>query len=320
VEFKDYYAALGVDKTASAADIKRAYRKLARESHPDLHPGDKKAEARFKAINEAHEVLGDPATRKKYDELGANWKQYEQAGNPAAGGWGGNFRGAGGAGTGGYRTMTPDEVEAAFGGGGDSFSDFFQQFFGQDFAGATGRGRRSSTRSTRGQDFEQPVDITLEEAFAGTTRRIQKADEERTFDIKIPAGIHDGARIRASGEGGPGHGAPAGDLYLAVRVLPHATFERRGKDLVTQVTVPLVTAVLGGEVSVPTVTGGSIRLRVPELTPEGRTLRLRGHGMPGLGKSPERGDLLATIHVRMPEKLTDQARKHYEALRELGET
>lgn len=315
MEFKDYYAALGVDKTASAADIKRAYRKLARESHPDLHPGDKKAEARFKTINEAHEVLGDPETRKKYDELGANWKQYEQAGAPGAGGWNGNFRQGGGSG-GGYRTMTPEEMEAAFGGGGgESFSDFFQAFFGQDFAHASGRPRRAQSRPARGHDLEQQVDVTLEEAFNGTTRRIQKEGEERTFDVRIPAGIHDGARIRASGEGGAGRGGPAGDLYLIVHVLPHAVFERRGKDLVTHVNVPVTTAVLGGEVSVPTIAGSPIRLRVPELTPEGRTLRLRGHGLPGLAQSPERGDLLATVHVRMPEKLSDEARRHYEALK-----
>lgn len=317
MEFKDYYAALGVDKTATAADIKRAYRKLARESHPDLHPGDKKAEARFKTINEAHEVLGNPETRKKYDELGANWKQYEQAGHPGGSpgaSWsGGGFRPGGG---GGFRTMTPDEVQAAFG-GADPFSDFFQTFFAQDVAEGSPRSRRASSRSTRGHDIEHPVDITLEEAFAGTTRRIQKEDQDRSFEVRIPAGIHDGARIRATGEGGVGRGGPAGDLYLVVHVLPHRTFERRGKDLVTHVTVPIVTAVLGGEVSVPTITGGSVRLRVPELTPEGRTLRARGHGMPGLSSSPERGDLLVTVRVRMPETLTDDARRHYEALRDL---
>lgn len=311
MDFKDYYAVLGVPKTASDADIKRAFRKLARQHHPDLNPGDKKAEARFKDINEANEVLGDPDKRRKYDELGANWRAYEQAGGPPPG------TGAWGGGAGGYRTMTPEEAEAAFG-GQIPFSDFFQTFFtGDAFENA---GRRRTPRSARGADVEQPVDLTLEEALTGTTRRIVAGHEgrDRTFEVRIPAGVKDGARVRAAGEGAPGvRGGKAGDLFLLVHVLPHAQFERRGQDLYTRVDVPVTSAVLGGEVVVPTLGGAPVRLRVPALTSQGRTLRVRGRGMPAVGKPDEKGDLYATVQVQVPTELSDEARTHYEALRDL---
>lgn len=323
MEFKDYYTTLGVSKTASDADIKRAYRKLARQFHPDLNPGDKKAEARFKEINEANEVLGDAEKRRKYDELGANWRQYEQAG--AGGGtppgWAGGPSG-GGAGSGGqYRTMTPEEMQDAFGGDG-AFSDFFQQFFGGGgfSAGAGARGGGRHPRQTRGQDVEQEVDLTLEEAFAGTTRRLvsSRDGQERSVEVRIPAGVKDGARVRAAGEGGPAaRGGRAGDLYLIVRLLPHPVFERRGQDLYLKVDVPVTTAVLGGEASVPTLSGTALRLKIPELTTNGRTFRLRGHGMPSVGKPAERGDLYASVNVQVPATLSEEARTHYEALKAL---
>lgn len=316
MEFKDYYAILGVAKTASAADIKRAYRKLAREFHPDLNPGDKKAEARFKDINEANEVLGDPEKRRKYDDLGANWRAYEQQANegPRAGrqaGWPGGGSG------GGYRTMTAEEVEAAFG-GQDPFSDFFQTFFtGQAGGGGRTRGR---TRSTRGHDLEQVVDLTLEEAFAGTSRRvvIPRDGGDRSFEVRIPAGVKDGARIRATGEGGAGtRGGQSGDLYLSVRLLPHQRFERRGQDLHQKIDVPVTTAVLGGEVGAPTLSGAPVRLKIPSMTTQGRTFRLRGHGMPTVGKPEERGDMYVMAWIQIPTQLSDEARAHYEALRDL---
>ena len=322
MEFKDYYATLGLTKNASDAEIKRAFRKLARQYHPDLNPGDKKAEARFKDLNEANEVLGDPEKRRKYDELGANWRAYEQ-GQPdgsAQAGWSSPFGEAGGART---RTMTPEEFQEMFGGGGDSGFDFFSTFFGgatEDRSGGP-RGRRGS-RPSRGRDLEQAVDLTLEEAFTGTTRRVvmNRSGQERTIDVRIPAGIKDGARVRAAGEGGTGSkGGQAGDLYLAVRVLPHATFERRGQDLYVRMPVPVAIAVLGGEVSVPTLGGSPVRLKVPELTAQGRTFRLRGHGMPLLGKSPERGDLYAMAEITIPARLSETERTHYEALKKLDE-
>ncbi|ODS54476.1 MAG: hypothetical protein ABS36_11290 [Acidobacteria bacterium SCN 69-37] len=321
MEFKDYYATLGLSKTASEADIKRAYRKLAREHHPDLNPGDKKAEARFKEINEANEVLGDPEKRKKYDELGANWRDYERAAESGAGGFGGGARWSTG-GSGGYRTMTPEEMNAAFG-GQDPFSDFFHTFFsggGFSAGGATGGGRRRSSRSQRGQDVEQLVDLTLEEAYAGTSRRVVAAREqgERSFEVRIPAGVKDGARIRAAGEGGQGaRGGAAGDLFLVVRLLPHSRVERRGQDLYQKVDIPVTTAVLGGEVSVPTLAGTTVRLKVPAVTAQGRTFRLRGHGMPTVGKPDERGDMYVTAQVQIPSVVSDEARAHYLALRDL---
>jgi DnaJ-class molecular chaperone len=321
MEFRDYYATLGVPKTASEADIKRAYRKLARKFHPDLNPGDKSAEARFKEVNEAHEVLGDPDKRRKYDELGANWRAYEQGPPPGGGGgaWSGHSGGPGAGGS--YRTMTEEEVQELFG-NADPFSDFFHTFFGA--SGTAGAGRRGrAARPRRGRDVEHGVDLTLEEAFAGTTRRvgIKHDGHSRTVDVRIPAGVKDGARVRAAGEGEAAPpGGTAGDLYLVVRVMPHPRFERKGQDLHTRVTVPVTTAVLGGEVAVDTLAGTSLRLRVPESTGSGRVFRLRGHGMPAVGKPGERGDLFATMDIKVPSQLTTDERQHYEALKKLDET
>ena len=328
MEFKDYYKTLGVSKTASEKELKGAYRKLARKYHPDVNPGDKSAEARFKEINEAYEVLGDPEKRKKYDELGANWRQYEQAqqagyggGGPFAGGGSSPFGGgySGGAwnvgGPGGYRTMTPDEMEDMFGGGGESpFSDFFKTFFGGDFA------REQRTRSSAGRDLEHEIELSLEEAFSGTTRRLslELDGQARTIDVRFPAGVKTGSRVRAAGGGEAGsHGGAAGDLYLRVRLRPNSTFEVRGQDLYTKVPVPLTTAVLGGEAEVPTLTG-PVRLKIPELTQAGQTFRLKGHGMPAVGKPKERGDLYAVAEISLPKKLDEQQRRLFEQLKNLG--
>ncbi len=318
MEFKDYYATLGVPKSASADEIKRAYRKLARQYHPDVNPGDKAAEAKFKEVNEANEVLGDKEKRRKYDELGANWRQYEaQAGQNGGAGFGGWAPNAGN-----YRTVTPEEFEAMFGGasggGGDPFSDFFHTFF--DSRSAAGRGRGARGRPKQGADLEFQTDLTLDEAFAGTTRRVATKGPggDRSVEIRIPAGIQDGARVRVAGEGAPGApGGTPGDLYVTVRVLPHSRFERRGADLHVKVSVPLTTAVLGGEMAVPSISGSTLRLKVPELTASGRVFRLRGHGMPVGVKQDERGDLYATVDIAIPSRLTPDAREHFEALRRL---
>jgi DnaJ-class molecular chaperone len=318
MEFRDYYSTLGVPKTASDGDIKRAYRKLARKYHPDLNPGDKSAEAKFKEVNEAHEVLGDPEKRRKYDELGANWRAYEQQ-QPGPGAWSG-FPG-GGAGGASYRTVTPEEVQEMFG-DADPFSDFFHTFFGGVGRSSAG-GRPRSSRPQRGRDVEHGVDLTLEEAFTGANRRmtIRQDGQTRTVEVRIPAGVKDGARVRAAGEGEAApQGGTAGDLYLVVRLLPHPRFERRGQDLHTRVAAPVTTAVLGGEVPVETLGGTTLRLRVPELTGSGRVFRLRGHGMPTVGKADERGDLFATLEVKVPSRLKPDEREHYEALRKLEES
>ena len=325
MEFKDYYQTLGVTKTSSEKEIKQAFRKLARKFHPDVNPGDKSAEARFKEINEAYEVLGDPDKRKKYDELGANWRMYEQA--QQQGGWPGaagspfgDAAGAGGAwninmgGPGGYRTMTEEEMRDLFG-DQDPFSDFFRTFFGGGGA-REARGGRARARSQKGRDIEHPVELTLEEAYHGATRRIsiKQGGHARSVDVRIPAGVKDGSRVRAAGEGEAGaSGGAAGDLYLRVQTRPHPVFERKGDDLHTSVNVPVTTAVLGGEAQVPTITG-SVRLRIPETTQSGQVFRLKGHGMPVVGKPEARGDLYATVDVQLPRSLTSEQRQHYEAL------
>ncbi|HKT82129.1 MAG TPA: DnaJ C-terminal domain-containing protein [Vicinamibacterales bacterium] len=323
MEFKDYYATLGVSKTANEKEIKQAYRKLARKHHPDVNPSDKSAEAKFKEINEAYEVLGDPEKRKKYDELGANWRMYEQAGpggpgaGPQGGAWNINFGGPGGA-----RTMTEEEMREMFG-GNDPFSDFFHTFFGGMGAEADprrGRSARGRPSARQGRDIEHEIELGLEDALHGTTRRLQMTHggEARSVDVRIPAGVGDGSRVRIAGEGEPGSGgARSGDLYLRIRLAPHPVFERRGKDLYTRVAVPLTTAVLGGEADVRTLAGKSLRLKIPPTTQNGQVFRLKGHGMPTSGKPDQTGDLYATADVQLPRELTPEQRAHFEALQKL---
>jgi DnaJ-class molecular chaperone len=329
MEFKDYYATLGVPKTATAKEIKQAFRKLARKHHPDVNPGDKAAEAKFKELNEAYEVLGDPEKRRKYDELGANWRMYEQAGagggSPFAagagrGGWNVHFEGGG---PGGFRTMTADEMREMFG-DEDPFSDFFHTFFGGrvDPEDAARRGRGARARARRqGRDVESEIILTLEDAFQGSTHQLSmKADgQARTIPVRIPAGVGDGSRVRIAGEGEHGTGgAQSGDLYLRIRLAPHPRFERKGRDLYVRVPVPLTTAVLGGEVDVPTLAARTLRLRVPPTTQNAQMFRLKGHGMPVVGKPGETGDLYATVTVELPRELTPDERAHFEALKQLG--
>jgi DnaJ-class molecular chaperone len=322
MEFKDYYATLGVSKGATDKEFKQAYRKLARKYHPDVNPGNKHAEQRFKEINEAYEVLGDPAKRKKYDELGANWRQYEQAQaqggpNPFAG-WtvdmGGGGRG------GGFRTMTQEEMEDLFG-DAHPFSDFFTTFFGGAPLGAEARrGARGRGRQRVGRDIEHEIELTLEEAYHGTTRRLSLKHDghARTVDVRIPAGVSDGARVRVAGEGEQGvGGATAGDLYLRVRLVPHAEFERKGRDLYVTVPVPVPTAVLGGEAEVRTLAGKPVRLRIPPLTQNGQVFRLKGYGMPAVGRPEDTGDLYARVEIQMPTQLSPAEREHYDALAKL---
>jgi curved DNA-binding protein len=329
MDFKDYYATLGVAKTATQKELKQAYRKLARKHHPDVNPGDKGAEGRFKEINEAYEVLGDPDKRKKYDELGANWRMYEQAGagggSPRGGqpgaAWNVPFGGAPGGGGGGFRTMTEEEMQEMFG-DSDPFSDFFHTFFGGG-GGGQERGARAGAgrgRPRKGRDVEHELELGLEDAYQGATRRLSiKLDgHARTVDVRIPAGVGDGSRVRVTGEGEHGAaGAQSGDLYLRLRLTPHPTFERKGKDLYTHVAIPLTTAVLGGEAEVPTLAGKPLRLKIPSATQNAQVFRLKGHGMPAVGKPDEHGDLYATVDVQLPRQLTAEERAHYEALQKL---
>jgi curved DNA-binding protein len=338
MDFKDYYGTLGVAKTATEKDIKQAFRKLARKYHPDVNPGDKSAEAKFKEINEANEVLSDPAKRQKYDELGANWRMYEQAGAaggpgaaPQGGAWNIHFGGGPGADRGGARTMSEEEMREMFG-GADPFSDFFHTFFG-GFGGSGGgasgpmgeetgrRGRGGRTRGAReGRDVEQEIVLGLEDAYHGAMRRLSlKYDgESRTVDVRIPAGVGDGSRVRIAGEGEHGAGgARSGDLYLRIRLAPHPSFERKGRDLYTHVAVPLTTAVLGGEAEVLTLGGKPLRLKIPAATQHAQVFRLKGHGMPAVGKPDDHGDLYATVDVELPRTLSPEQRAHFEALQKL---
>ncbi|MFN7978025.1 MAG: J domain-containing protein [Vicinamibacterales bacterium] len=304
MDFRDYYATLGVPKTASAKEIKQAFRRLARKHHPDVNPGDRAAETTFKEVNEAYEVLGNPETRKKYDELGANWRQYEQA-PPGSTPWGA----PGGAPGGGYRTMTPDEMAEMFG-GSSPFSDFFNTFFGGQTEPAGPRQRRGGGRSRRAPEVEYEVPLDLAAALGGRveTLTIEMPDgASRRIEVRIPAGITDGTRLKA------------GDVFLRVKLLPHPRFERQGRDLTTALAVPVTTAVLGGNAEVPTLTGSRLTVKVPPGTQPGQRLRLKGHGLPAPGAPDDRGDLFAKIEVRVPTTLSPEARTHYEALRGLGD-
>jgi curved DNA-binding protein len=296
---RDYYAVLGVSRTASEKDIKTAYRKLARKFHPDVNPGDKKSETAFKEIGEAYSVLSDPEKRKKYDRWGHDWEKIEQA--QAAGV---NFGGRPGS-TRYSWSSGPNGGATNFNFDSEDLGGLFDQLFGRSAGG--GRTRvRSAPR--KGNDIEQPVEITLEEAFAGTQRTYSIHDaqtgETRSVEVKIPAGATDGLRVRVAGKGEPGMaGAAAGDLYLIIKIKPHEQFEREGDDLRVKVPTPLYTAVLGGEVRVPTPKGTHLALKVPPETPNGLRMRLAGQGMPHLNGSG-RGDLYAEINVQVPRNLT----------------
>ncbi|MFN2462999.1 MAG: DnaJ C-terminal domain-containing protein [Candidatus Dormibacteria bacterium] len=313
--FKDYYQALGVARTATDKEIKAAFRKAARKSHPDLHPGDAGAEARFKEINEAHEVLADPEKRRKYDQFGADWEHGPQARNPFGAGMGGNGQRVE------YRTMSATDLEGMFG-SANPFSEFFHSMFGS--AGrpgnAPGEGPRGAARpqQLRGSDVEGAVEITLDEAANGTSRTVavESDGKSRRVEVKIPPGIADGARVRAAGQGsGGGGGGARGDLYIRVRILPHALFERLGDDLRARVPVPLDVALLGGSVEVPIIRGKRVSLTIPPETQNGTPMRLRGLGMPRLqGKGS--GDLHVEVSVALPLPLTPAAKALAEGLRE----
>ena len=301
MEYKDYYKTLGVERNAEEKKIKKAYRKLARQHHPDVNPDDKTAEERFKDINEAHEVLSDPEKRRKYDQLGSSWQQWQHKGrDPRGFDWSQWFNQAQ-PGGGGVRVEYAD-LGDLFGGGG--FSDFFQTIFGG--MGAT------QARPRRGQDYTQLVEITLEEAFQGATRMIQK--DGRRLEIKIPPGVKTGSKVRMAGEGSPGMvGGASGDLYLEITVLPHSVFERQGDDLNCEIFVSLYTAVLGGEVKAPTP-GGDVLLNIPPETQGDRTFRLRGKGMPNLRNPQKHGDLYARLRVQVPQKLSKQEKELFREL------
>jgi molecular chaperone DnaJ len=325
---KNYYDILGVNKGATEKDIKQAYRKLARKYHPDVNPGDKSAEAKFKEVNAAFEVLSDKEKRRKYDKYGDKWQyadQLDEAARQQA-----QYR----------QYSTGDGTSFHFGGDIGGMDSLFDELFG----GMRARGFSRRSQPRRGQDLETNVEVTLEEAFNGSSRTISLQGEKpcpackgtgriqnlacstcrgagmvadlKRLEVKIPAGVNTGSRVRISGKGQPGYGnGPSGDLYLNVTVAPHPVFKRQGDDLTTEIPVPLTTAALGGEVQVPTLKGGKLALKIPPETQNGRIFRLGRQGMPHLGKST-RGDLKAKVNIVLPTKLTE---KEKELFRQLGE-
>jgi curved DNA-binding protein len=315
MEYKDYYQILGVSRDANAKEIKRAFRRLARQYHPDVNPGDAKAEERFKEINEAHEVLSDSEKRSKYDRLGSDWARWQQTGGrPGDFDWGRWSTGAPGAG--GQRVHVQYGSPEDLFGGASPFSDFFSQIFG-GMGGAPG-GYGHQVRPQRGQDYQQEVEISLREAYQGTTRALQK--DGRRLKVKIPAGARTGTRVRMAGEGAPGTaGGEAGDLYLRVKVATDPQFERREDDLHVTVPVDLYTAVLGGQVQVPTLSG-PVMLTIPAGTQNGRAFRLRGKGLPHLRHKNQHGDLYATVDVQLPTDLTPRQQELFEELRQVSQS
>ena len=304
---KDYYQVLGVPRAATDKEIRSAYRRLARKHHPDVNPGDKASESIFKEVNAAHDVLADPEKRRKYDLYGENWEHADeieraQRARTRAGN-GGSFR---------YAYNGGPDIN--LGEDGD-FTDIFSGIFGSG-----GGRRRGPRRETPPPPVEQPVDVTLEEAFSGTMRTlVVEGDhgEQRRLEVKIPAGVDNGSRIRMAGEGRATFSGLRSDLYLVVSVRPHDRFERKGDDLHTELEVPLTVPVLGGEVEVQSL-DKKVALRLPPGTQNGQTFRLAGLGMPKLNQPDKRGDLYARVDVRLPRTVDDGTRKLFEELREAG--
>jgi molecular chaperone DnaJ len=331
MQFQDYYSILGVQRDADEKAIRRAYRDLARKLHPDVNK-EPDAEERFKALNEAYQVLSDAEKRSKYDRFGADWERYQAAPDNGASAadfsqW---FTGG--------RSGDPDVRFEYRSNGGEGFSDFFETLFGT----TQPRGRRRARAARRGDDHEYTVEVPLREAFAGTQRMfdIQAAEvcpacrgagtsggelcatcdatgsvsRKSRIEVSIPAGIRDGQKVRVSGKGSPGSdGGPAGDIYLRVKIRPDSQYTLEGSDLKTAVDAPLYTAILGGEVIVPTLSG-KVALTIPPETQNGRVFRLKGQGWPTAVGSKQRGDLLARINVVLPKELTERENELFEQL------
>ena len=307
MEYKDYYNILGVDRKASEAEIKRAYRKLALKYHPDRNPGDKKAEERFKEINEAYQVLSDPAKRERYDRLGESYTRWQQGGAPPGGfNWDDWFTTP----AGGNVRVEMGDLDDLFGGG---FSEFFARIFGGMADMQSEESLRGVRRPAQRPAYTQQVTISLQEVYHGTTRRIEV--DGRRFEVKIPAGAASGTKVRVA-EAIPAANGQKGDLYLVIEVAPDPRFERKGDNLHTEAQINLYTAVLGGEVTIPTLSGNVV-LTIPPGTQPDQTFRLAGRGMPHLRNPQAHGDLLVRVKVTLPQKLTPRQKQLFEELSRL---
>jgi curved DNA-binding protein len=308
VQYKDYYQILGVPRNASDADIKKAFRKLAREYHPDVAKDKPKAEEKFKELNEAYEVLGDADKRKKYDELGPNWKAGADFRPPP--GWGSAQGGRG------YRGTAPGGQEFEFEFGGTGFSDFFEQFFGSRMRGGRSQAEGFDTGqfTERGRDIEGDILVTLEEAMRGSVRSVTVRHEDRaqSYQVKIPAGVTEGQRLRIAGRGEAGSGGGrAGDLFLRVRLARHPDFEVDEHNLIYEADLAPWEAVLGTSLSIPAF-DGHVNIKIPAGTQSGQKLRLRGRGLPM--HSGGRGDLIVTTRIEVPSNVNEGERKLWEDL------
>lgn len=310
MEYKDYYKILGINKSASDGDIKKAYRRLAKKYHPDRNPDNPEAEAKFKEVSEAYEVLSDQEKREMYNRFGSQWRQYQQAqgaGNPFSG-----------------QQINPEELEQIlsqmFGGrggfntggfsgqGGSGFSSFFESLFG---GGRGGDPFQGGGRMARPQRVEQDIEISLEEAFQGTSRTLGRSDGS-SFEARIPRGVKTGSKVKLKGA------IDGADVYLKITVRPHPKFERDGDHLKVDVPIDLYTAVLGGQAAV-TAVDKTVNLNIPAGSSGGRSIRLRGLGMPKLGKKDERGDLYARLQIQMPTDLSEEEIALFEQLQALRE-
>ena len=289
MEYKDYYKILGVDKKASQDDVKKAYRKLAVKFHPDKNPGDKKAEEKFKEINEANDVLSDPAKRKKYDDLGENWQSQSQ-GFPNDFGQQSRRR------QGGQQFYSSEESQ---------FSDFFESVFGSGAGGGFGGSSKQRGRMQRqGEDHQAETTITLEEAFNGTSRQVNLANQ--TLNLKLKPGIADGQILRMKEKGGPGmNGGPNGDLFITIHIQKHPRFERKGDDLYFDQPLDAYTAILGGKLAVQTI-DKTIKINIPEGTDSDKVFRLKEMGMPEYSNPKQRGDSYVSVHIVVPKNLSSE--------------
>lgn len=308
MEYHDYYQTLGVPRNANEKEIKRAYRELARRYHPDLNPGDKNAESRFKELNEAYEVLSDPEKRSRYDQLGASYSQWQRTGGSGSFDWS-HWASNGGAGTTAPRRARSSRIEYDSGGG--LFSDFFNAVFGDNGS----RDQRAPKRPIRGRDVEVTASVTLEEAYHGTTRKISNGESEHLFTAHIPPGATDGTKVRFASQGKRGFaGGERGDLFVQVTIEPHPLFERSGDDLFMDLKLDVYTAALGGEVRIQTL-NGDIKLRIPPGTQSGQKIRLSQKGMPRLKEPTQAGDLYVRPLIQVPTELNEQERQLFEKLR-----